>query len=134
MIHCVFITTFKITWDHPSSWSTLCNCTQECNNTNFNATRCPHALQLTLHGEHESEPSMGVTTEAHLLFPRSITTILALECSLASSSHELRCSNVSRLCTQTYTKMMPYHTTRITRRIQCIVAWQGGTQCILHVL
>ena len=34
---------------------------------------------------------------SHLLFPMSMMTILELECCLASSSHVVRCSNVSRL-------------------------------------
>ena len=35
--------------------------------------------------------------DTDLLLPMSMMTMLALECCLASSSHDVRCSNVSRL-------------------------------------
>ena len=71
------------------------------NNANF---QC-----YTIHIRHyevnvnQLDPCMDVTGEPHLLFPMSMMTMLALECCLASSNHEVRCSNVSRLCTQTHT-------------------------------
>ena len=46
----------------------------------------------------------------HLLFPMSMMTILELECCLASSSHVVRCSNVSRLKMETGHKYITlYH-------------------------